>query len=84
MNYKFYSVDHWNWYTDESMKAMTDILDNGEVLKVGASCLGHSDGNAMTESVKRKLTEHYGDKLIVVSKEGYYSYSYTYKLKREV
>ena len=80
MGYKFYCVDHWNWYTDEALKDMTDILDSGEVLKVGASCLGHGDSNAMTESVKRKLTEHYGDRLRVVSKEGLYSYSYTYKL----
>ena len=65
----------------DSLNQMIKKLDEGKTLLVGTDSLGHGDNNAWQESIKRKLEEHYGSNLKVVSKTGIYSYSYTYKLK---
>ena len=66
-----------------SLNKMIQELDTGKILSVGTDSLGHGDNNAKQETIKRKLEEHYGDKLIVVSRDGVYSYSYTYKIELE-
>ena len=75
----FVSYDQWN--PQESYERMYQVLEDGNILDVGANVLGHSFGNAIQEDVKRNLEERYGDRLVVLSCTGYYSYSYTYKLK---
>ena len=65
---------------ETSFNKMIQELDSGKTLMVGTDSLGHGDNNAWQETIKTKLEKHYGDKLIVVSKEGFYSYSYTYKI----
>jgi hypothetical protein len=79
MKKAFVCNDRFN--KDESLKQMISELDSGKILSVGTDCLGHGDNNATQESIKRKLEEHYGTRLEIVSKEGVYSYSYTYRLK---
>ena len=79
MKKSFVCNDRFN--PQKSFNLMIQELDNGKILTIGTDSLGHGDNNAWQEDIKRKLEEHYGDKLIVVSKRGTYSYSYTYKVE---
>ena len=81
MNKVFVCNDRFN--PEESLKQMIEVLDSGKILDVGTDSLGHGDNNAWQETIKRRLEEHYGTRLEVVSCEGLYSYGYTYKLKEE-
>lgn len=70
-----------NYFNKEDLNKMIEILDKGETISVGISCIGHTRNNMEQENYKKALIEHYGDKLEIMLDEGGYSYHYDYKLK---
>jgi hypothetical protein len=70
-----------NYFNNKDLDKMIELLDNGETISVGISCIGHTRNNMEQENYKRALEEHYKDKLEIMFHEGVCSYHYDYKLK---
>lgn len=70
-----------NYFNNDDLSKMIKILDEGKTISVSIDCIGHTRNNMEQEHYKEALTEHYGDKLEVMLKDGVCSYSYDYKLK---
>ena len=59
---------------------LCEALEKGEVVRVYIDCIGHTRNNDTQEVYRVKLTQKYGDKLVIEKNEGAYSYSYCYQL----
>ena len=70
-----------NYFNEERLNEMIQLLDKGEQISVGIECIGHTRNNMEQENYKRALEKHYGNKLEVIVHNGAYSYHYSYKLK---
>lgn len=70
-----------NYFNNDDLNKMIEMLDKGETISVGISCIGHTRNNTEQENYKKALKEHYRDKLEIMLNDGAYSYSYSYKLK---
>ena len=55
-------------------------LETGKTVHVYIDCIGHTRNNLVQEIYREKLMEKYGDRLLVDSSEGGFSFSYYYKL----
>lgn len=73
-------VDGSNDFRERCLNKMIQLLDNGEKIRVGIDCIGHTRNNMVQEQYKKALEEHYGNKLNVKCDSGICSYSYTYWL----
>lgn len=70
-----------NYFNQNDFEKMCEVLENGEHIEVGISCIGHTRNNMEQERYRVALEEKYGSKLEVKCSEGVCSYSYNYKLK---
>jgi len=72
-----------NYFNEEDLNKMIELLEQGETIRVGIACIGHTRNNTEQENYKRALIERYGDKLEIKQSSGAYSYDYEYKLRKE-
>lgn len=72
-----------NYFNEEDLNKMIELLEQGETIRVGIDCIGHTRNNMEQENYKRALIERYGDRLEVIYNDGVCSYSYEYSLKKE-
>ena len=71
-----------NSYNEKSFNEVCEALEQGETVRVGIDCIGHTRNNIEQENYKEHLEKKYGDKLKVNCEEGVCSYSYSYKLEK--
>lgn len=69
-----------NYFNQEDLNNMIDLLDKGNSIEVGIDCIGHTRNNMEQEAYKKALKEHYGNKLEIKQNDGVCSYNYCYKL----
>ena len=70
-----------NYFNPVSFDEACKALEQGDTIRIGIDCIGHTRNNNEQEAYKEALTERYGDGLWVECSKGAVSYSYTYKLK---
>lgn len=70
-----------NTFNEKDFNKMIELLDAGNAINVGISCIGHTRNNMEQENYKKALEEHYGDRLEVELDAYVNTYSYIYKLK---
>ena len=72
-----------NYFNEERLKEMIQLLDKGEQIKIGIECIGHTRNNMEQENYKEALKKHYGNRLEVkvTLHNGACLYHYSYKLK---
>lgn len=70
-----------NTFNEKDFNKMIELLDAGNTINVGISCIGHTRNNMEQENYKKALEEYYGDKLEVELDSLVNTYSYIYKLK---
>jgi len=69
-----------NYFNQEDLNKMIDLLDKGNAINVGIDCIGHTRNNMEQEAYKKALQEHYGSKLEIKLNSGVCSYDYSYRL----
>lgn len=70
-----------NTFNEKDFNKMVELLDAGNAINVGISCIGHTRNNMEQENYKKALEEHYGDRLEAKIDALVNTYSYIYKLK---
>ena len=70
-----------NYFNQNSLDQMKELLEKGKAIQVGIACIGHTRNNSEQEAYKEALTNLYGDRLEVKYNDGVCSYSYSYQLK---
>lgn len=70
-----------NYFNEEDLQKAIKLLDEGNTINIGISCIGHTRHNMEQENYKKALIEHYGDLLEIKTITGAYCYIYEYTLK---
>ena len=70
-----------NGFNEKDFNKMVELLDSGNKIQVGISCIGHTRNNMEQENYKKAFEEHYGNRLEVSLDALVNTYSYTYYLK---
>lgn len=74
-----------NYFNEEDLNKMIELLEQGETIRVGIDCIGHTRNNMEQEAYKEALIRNFaGEKELEIKLlEGVCSYSYEYKLRKE-
>lgn len=64
-------VNGQNYFNEDSLNEMIELLENGETIRIYINCIGHTRTAIETSNYINALEKRFGDRLLVSSNDEY-------------